>query len=145
MAKVAVTKRDADKVLAAIRRQFAGWIDPDRPDYGPKLLKDFDWLGTGAPPYAIVWEQGSPYDWAVYAGQRTQHHLGRSHGCAGISSGHKACRLAFPHQLQANAYGAVSLGPHRLRGLLLHANSFCGIVDHDRQVFVIEGFIQKIA
>ena len=69
MAKVAVTKRDADKVLAAIRRQFAGWIDPDRPDYGPELLKDFDWLGTGAPPYAIVWEQGSPYDWAVYAGQ----------------------------------------------------------------------------
>lgn len=67
---VAVKKRDADKVLAAIRRQFAAWIDPAAgPDYAPKLLKDFDWLGTGAPPYAIVWEQGSPYDWAMYAGQ----------------------------------------------------------------------------
>lgn len=63
---VAVKKRDADKVLAAIRRQFAGWIEPGQPEQGPKLVKDFDWYG-GA-PYAIVWEEG-PYEWTFTAGE----------------------------------------------------------------------------
>lgn len=59
--RVAVTKADAEKVLAAVRRQFAVWAT-DEP--GPKLVKDYDYLGGGnAAPYAIVWEDGSPYEW----------------------------------------------------------------------------------
>ena len=65
---VAVKKRDADKVLAAVKRQFAGWVEPGQPESGPKLVKDFDWLGTGAAPYAVVWESG-PYEWTFTAGE----------------------------------------------------------------------------
>ena len=64
-AKVAVRKRDAEKVLAAVKRKFAPYIaagyDP------PVLLKDWDWTGYGGAPYTIVWE-GGPYDWAVELG-----------------------------------------------------------------------------
>lgn len=62
-------KRDAEKALNAVKRTFKGWIDG--PEYGPKLVKDWDWVGPT--PYAIVWEEG-PYDWAMLAsgGGRTE-------------------------------------------------------------------------
>ncbi|MGV8972212.1 MAG: hypothetical protein ACOH10_07805 [Rhodoglobus sp.] len=66
MTKVAVRKADADRVLAAVRRQFAGWLDP-ADEGGPQLVKDFDW-GAGPAPYAVIWE-GGPYDWAMLAGE----------------------------------------------------------------------------
>lgn len=56
-----VTEKQAQRVLAAVREQCAGWLDPDKPDTGPKLVMDFDWTGTGARP-AIVWE-GGPFEW----------------------------------------------------------------------------------
>lgn len=57
-------KRDADKVLRLVRDRFKGWFDG--PEDGPELRKDWDFLGTGPTPYAIVWE-GGPYDWAMLA------------------------------------------------------------------------------
>lgn len=56
-----VTEKQAQRVLAAVREQCAGWIDPEQPDTGPKLVMDFDWMGTGSSP-AIVWEEG-PFEW----------------------------------------------------------------------------------
>jgi hypothetical protein len=95
---------------------------------------------------------GFPWNWAwgrqrrtVHAGQRAQHHLGRGHGRAGVARGHKAGRLALAHQLQPHAHGAVFLGPHRVRRLLLHADAFRGMVDDDGQIFVFEMFVQKVA
>lgn len=58
---VAVRKRDADKVLAAVKKKFKAYLDLGT---GPVLLKDWDWTAGGPVPYAIVWE-GGPYDWAV--------------------------------------------------------------------------------
>lgn len=68
--KVTVRKRDADKALTAVKSRFKGWFDG--PDDGPKLVKDWAWIGSPA-PYAIVWEEG-PYDWAMLAtgGGRTE-------------------------------------------------------------------------
>lgn len=64
---VKVRKADAVKVLAAVKKAFAGALPANDPDnlYGPKLVKDWDWTGSGPAPYAIIWE-GGPYDWAVY-------------------------------------------------------------------------------
>lgn len=60
--RVQVRKRDADKALAAVKHRFKAWYD--KPEYGPQLIKDFNW--SGPTPYAIVWE-GGPYDWAILA------------------------------------------------------------------------------
>lgn len=60
--KVRVKKADAEKVLAAVKRQFKPWIDAGMA--GPRLVKDYSWSDIGNPaPYAIVWEDGSPYEW----------------------------------------------------------------------------------
>lgn len=59
---VKVRKADALKVLALVRKVYG--IKGDA-DWGPKLVKDWDWTGYGPAPYAIIWE-GGPYDWAVY-------------------------------------------------------------------------------
>lgn len=60
---MAVTKRQAEQALRQIRKQF--WVEPDD-KYGPKLIKDWDWLESGPTKWAIVWE-GGPYDWALLA------------------------------------------------------------------------------
>ena len=64
--RVRVKKSDAEKVLAAIKQQFKPWIDAGGEQ--PTLEKDYDFLGHGAAPYAVVWEGGSPYEWAFMAG-----------------------------------------------------------------------------
>lgn len=51
-----ISKRDAEKVLAAVKKAF-----PSEPGYGPELRMDFDWFGNGPNP-SIVWE-GGPYQW----------------------------------------------------------------------------------
>jgi hypothetical protein len=58
-----VTRTQATEVLAEVSRVFAAHIEGDN---APGLLKDWDWTGTGAAPYAIVWEEG-PFDWATCA------------------------------------------------------------------------------
>jgi len=57
-----VTKRDAEHTLAAVKRMFSAYIEGD---YGPKLVKDWNWGWTTSTDYAwaIVWEEGSPYNW----------------------------------------------------------------------------------
>ena len=62
MSKVLVKKRDAEKVLASIKKVYRAWLEDASEDMRPKLVKDWDWLGTGPAPYAIVWE-GGPYEW----------------------------------------------------------------------------------
>jgi hypothetical protein len=57
-----VTRKQAEAVLALVEQTFATWLSPD---WGsglvhPALMEDYD----GA-PYAIVWEEDSPYWWAV--------------------------------------------------------------------------------
>lgn len=54
--KVAVTKRDAQRVLAAVIKQCPTGGTP------PTLVKDYETWGGGVAPYAILWEEG-PYDW----------------------------------------------------------------------------------
>ena len=81
----------------------------------------------------------------VNAGQRAQHHLGRSHCRSSIAGSDKSGGLALTHQLEADAHGAVFFGADGLRCLLLHADTFRGMVDDDRQVFVVEQFIELIA
>lgn len=62
-AAVAVRKADAEKVLAAVRRQFRANIQAGFT--GPILVKDWEPYYGGSPvPYAVVWEDGSPYEWA---------------------------------------------------------------------------------
>lgn len=55
--KVKVTKADALKVFAAVKKAYKPWIAAG---YEPQLVKDWDWANA---PYAIIWE-GGPYDWA---------------------------------------------------------------------------------
>jgi hypothetical protein len=62
--KTNVTKGDAEKVLAAVRKQYAAYLDGVE---GPVLLKDWNWTGYGAARWSVVWE-GGPYEWAVNFG-----------------------------------------------------------------------------
>lgn len=56
------TKAQATKVLNALRRQCAAWIDEG--DTGPELKRDWDWTGSGDPArWSIVWEEG-PFQWS---------------------------------------------------------------------------------
>ena len=81
----------------------------------------------------------------IDAGQRAEHHFGRSHGGAGIAGGDKSCGLALAHQLEAHAHRAVFLGSDGLGRLFFHADAFRGMVDDDGQVFVVEVFIEEVA
>lgn len=60
--RVKVRKADAEKVLAAVKARYKGWFD--KPEDGPQLLKDYDYLGLGPAPYAVLWE-GGPHEWAI--------------------------------------------------------------------------------
>lgn len=56
-----VRKSDAEKVLAAVRNTYSAYVEPG---YGPTLVENYRWSETSpAAPYAIVWEEGSPYEW----------------------------------------------------------------------------------
>jgi hypothetical protein len=57
--RTTITRKDAERFLAAAKRQFAPYITDDNQ---PKLVEDWDWNSAR---YSIVWEEG-PYDWAVY-------------------------------------------------------------------------------
>ena len=60
--RTTITKRDAEKVLAAVRDQFAGWIEGEAD--GPHLVMDWDWPSSGTPTPSILWE-GGPYEWTM--------------------------------------------------------------------------------
>jgi hypothetical protein len=63
-----VTKREAERTLNAVKRMFSAHVEGD---YGPKLIKNWEWgFDTSryvhrplAYDWAIVWEEGSPYNW----------------------------------------------------------------------------------
>lgn len=54
MSRKSITRKDAEKVVAAIKAQRSAWVEEG---YGPHLLEDFD-----DQPFVIVWEEG-PYQW----------------------------------------------------------------------------------
>lgn len=60
-----VTREQARQALEATKLQFALHVE-DAPEYGPKLIENWDWLESGPTPWAIVWEDG-PYEWAYRA------------------------------------------------------------------------------
>jgi hypothetical protein len=61
-----MNKALAEKVLKAVERKYAKWIEFSRADGNtdprdyPQLMADYD----GA-PYAVVWESNSPDEWAI--------------------------------------------------------------------------------
>lgn len=56
MARKYVTRKDAEKVLAALNTQYPG------EKYPAQIIENWNW--TGRPVrFAIVWEEG-PYEWA---------------------------------------------------------------------------------
>jgi hypothetical protein len=67
-----VTRRDAEKVLAAVKAQLGygseGISDEEwHSAYGagPQIMENWDFMGYGNPaPFSIVWEEG-PYEWAI--------------------------------------------------------------------------------
>ena len=59
---MSATKREAEKVLSAVRRRYRGYYD--RPQDGPTLMQDWSLWSAAAPRWSVVWEMG-PYDWAV--------------------------------------------------------------------------------
>ena len=75
MSSVKVTKRDAEKVLAAVRKQFSAYVKGGSDLDQPMLIKDWDFFGHGAVPYAIVWE-GGPYEWAHLVGGGVDEEFG---------------------------------------------------------------------
>lgn len=58
-----VTKEIAEQAFAAIKKQFAAYIDENN---GPELIENWDWLDSGPTPWAVVWEEG-PFEWAYRA------------------------------------------------------------------------------
>lgn len=58
-----VTKREAEKVLAAVKRAFPAWIG-GKGSTPPTLVKNWEWGWNYSRTYdwAIIWEEG-PYEW----------------------------------------------------------------------------------
>jgi hypothetical protein len=67
----------------------------------------------------------------IHSGQRAQDHLGRGHGCAGVSGGDESGRFAFANQANAHVHGRLLLGADRLRGLVFHGDDFVSVNDFD--------------
>jgi hypothetical protein len=67
-----VSEAKCRKVLALIIKQHGLTPKALADGWGPTLVMDFDWTGSGPHP-AIVWE-GGPYYWPIYApyGGRTE-------------------------------------------------------------------------
>ena len=68
-----VTRHEAERALEQIREQYRCYLDVS----GPVLVKDYEYdvwysnrvISTIKAPYAIVWEDGGPYEWAYRAAQ----------------------------------------------------------------------------
>lgn len=55
-----VTKREAEAVLAAVKKAFRTWIEAG---YEPPTLR-MDWDWSGEPTPTILWE-GGPFEWTT--------------------------------------------------------------------------------
>ena len=70
-----VTRQQAERALEQVREQYCGYLDPE--GSGPVLVENYEYdiwyssrvISTIKAPYAIVWEDGGPYEWAYRAGQ----------------------------------------------------------------------------
>lgn len=66
-----MNKATAEKVLKAVEKKYEKWIGFAKEDGAtaedlPKLVEDYSFGIEGHPaPYAIVWESGSPDEWAL--------------------------------------------------------------------------------
>jgi hypothetical protein len=58
-----VTKAKAERVLAAVKKKYAAYLDGADESSQPFLATEFY---VGRAPYAVVWEMG-PSDWALVA------------------------------------------------------------------------------
>lgn len=69
-----ITRAQAEQALEQVKEQYCGYLEIDP---GPRLEENFFydvWSGgrvisTIEAPYAIVWEEGGPYEWAYRAAQ----------------------------------------------------------------------------
>lgn len=59
-----VTRRDAEKVLHALKVQTGMLLAEAEGWPQPVIMEDWDWLGDGGTKWSIVWEEG-PYEWAI--------------------------------------------------------------------------------
>lgn len=59
-----ITEEQANQALESVKKRFAGYITPGHEQYGPKLVKDYEGDYSTA-PWAIVWFEGAPYEWAI--------------------------------------------------------------------------------
>lgn len=58
-----VTRRDAEKVLAGVRRAYRPYL---RAGYNePMLVRNWRFFDGPPVPYAIVWE-GGPFEWTMH-------------------------------------------------------------------------------
>lgn len=57
-----LTRAKAEKVLAAVEKVCAAWIDPSILGSGPTLVMDWEPYWGGEPRPTILWEEG-PYEW----------------------------------------------------------------------------------
>lgn len=63
---MAVTREQAEAVLAAVQAKYAPDLNGENAEYGPKLIEDWDWLSSPT-KWAIIWEEG-PFEWAYRFG-----------------------------------------------------------------------------
>lgn len=84
-----VTKAEAEKVLSAVKRAFPAWAR-GKGAVGPKLVKDWNWGFTYSHDYdwAIVWEEGSPYNWTyLFPHGGTDEEFGGRHPAVTLPDG----------------------------------------------------------
>jgi hypothetical protein len=60
-----VTKKQAEKVRAAVKRQFAAWLNPAS-EWGEPKLYPGSHEGMSDRYWVIIWEEG-PFEWAIKA------------------------------------------------------------------------------
>lgn len=55
----------AERALAAVKKKYEKYLSfEENKDYQPILMQDWSLVGKPA-PWAVVWEKGSPDDWAL--------------------------------------------------------------------------------
>jgi hypothetical protein len=94
-----VSRADAEKVLAAVKRRFKAWTEPG---LGPHLVRKWDG-GYGAVPYAIVWEEG-PDNWTACASMGSC--------CKADWPDHPTPKIAVPPTVWLECYTSYALSIH---------------------------------
>ncbi|MEW9530655.1 hypothetical protein [Microbispora sp. NPDC049125] len=80
---MSVTRHQAEKVLALVKKTYSAYIDPEHcPHCQPQIIENFE----GA-RYAIEWANGEPYEWAIsFPGGGTDETVYQLASDAGVAS-----------------------------------------------------------